>query len=51
MEECNPNKLCVRYTFGMFIPFSATYFLDIRAFFSLKIASNGHFKSKKSVES
>ena len=47
MEESNSNNLSVSDKFGMFIPCSATYFLEVSALASLKVAINASFKGKK----
>ena len=47
MEECYQNVWKVFYQFGIIIPCSAIYFLDVRVHFSLKVATKGFLRVKK----
>ena len=46
MEECNPQKSFFD-KFGMLMPNSGTYLLEMSAHISLKVATKGSFGAKK----
>ena len=46
-EECNQNNLCFSDDFGRFIPWTTTYFLEVSARVSAKVATNGSFRGKR----
>ena len=50
MEECNQRKWSVCNWFGIIIPCSATYFLEVGARVSLKVATRVFFRCKKPVK-
>ena len=47
MEKCDRRNLCFCDTFGMFIPCSAKYFLEVSTRVSLKVANGGPFRGKR----
>lgn len=46
-EKCNRTNLSVSNKFEMVIPRSATYYLELRAHASLKVANKSSFRGKK----
>ena len=49
-EECNEKDWRVCHRFGIIKPFSATYFLEVDAQVSLKVAIKGFIRGKKNSE-
>ena len=49
-EECDPNVWNIFNQFGITIPCSATYFLEVGARVSLKVATKGSLRGKKSAK-
>ena len=47
MEECNQSDLYFSEDFRMFIPCSATNFLEVGAYLSLRLATKASFRGKK----
>ena len=50
MEKCDQSNLCFCDTFGMFILYSAIYFLEVIVHLSLKIATNDPSRCKKAFK-
>ena len=49
-EECNQQNWSVSIRFGIIIPCSATYILEVAALVSLKVASKVFLELKKTVK-
>ena len=47
-QKCNPINLYIFNKTGTFIPCSATYFMEVSAHVSLKVAARASFRGKKS---
>ena len=47
MEKCDQNDWYVLDQFGITIPCSTTYFLEVGARLSLKVATKGSLRGKK----
>ena len=46
-KERNQSNLCFLDDFDRFIPWTTTYFLEVRAGVSLKLTTNGSFRGKQ----
>ena len=49
-EECDQKVWNVFYQFGISIPCSATYFLEVGAHVSFKVATKGSLQVKKTLK-
>ena len=50
MKECNQCNISVSNKFGIAIPCSAIYVLEVSAHVSLKVANTGSFRGKKTLK-
>ena len=50
MKECNQKVWKVFHQFGITIPCSAIYFLEVGAHVSLKVATKGCLRGKKTLK-
>ena len=49
-EECDWSNLSISDNFGILIPFSATFFPEMSAHVSLKVATNNSFRDKENMK-